>query len=240
MYSILFHISGIAILEICFFFYYVGPIETKMFEKTVRRLSYEPVESLQNLIVENQLSSSNLETIKNILFPHISSTINVPNYNLGTELYENNIRGKNTRENKNRALFLQTVEYWTMLCSISIFVFFIQCKYDHYRKMQKDRGLITMGAEPSMEMIEARSYRKGSIDYDSQLNLSESERFCNSARISYAWKTFHYALFGGCVVLFQYLFFQNVVFFYDPLSIDEVKYLMYQAFEPEFAKYNPV
>ena len=43
MYNILFHVSGIAILEICFYFYYIGPMETKIFEKVVGRLATEMV-----------------------------------------------------------------------------------------------------------------------------------------------------------------------------------------------------
>ena len=43
MYNILFHVSGIAILEICFYFYYIGPMETKIFEKVVGKLATEMV-----------------------------------------------------------------------------------------------------------------------------------------------------------------------------------------------------
>ena len=35
MYSILLHVSGIAILEICFYFYYIGPMETVIFTHKV-------------------------------------------------------------------------------------------------------------------------------------------------------------------------------------------------------------
>ena len=49
MYSMLFHISGIAILEICFFFYYIGPMETFIFEDKVKQLSNEPISSSPDL-----------------------------------------------------------------------------------------------------------------------------------------------------------------------------------------------
>jgi hypothetical protein len=33
------------------------------------------------------------------------------------------------------------------------------------------------------------------------------------------------------VITFQYLFFQNIVFFYNPLSIAETKYILYHIME---------
>ena len=50
MYNILFHVSGIAILEICFYFYYIGPMETKIFEKVVGKLATEMVQVVENNI----------------------------------------------------------------------------------------------------------------------------------------------------------------------------------------------
>ena len=42
MYAVFFHVSAIALLEIIFYFYYVGPMETRVFTK-----------SLSNVIDEN-------------------------------------------------------------------------------------------------------------------------------------------------------------------------------------------
>ena len=39
MYSILFHICGVILLESCFFFYYIGPIETEMFKTKILKLT---------------------------------------------------------------------------------------------------------------------------------------------------------------------------------------------------------
>ena len=38
MYEIFFHVSGIALLEISFFFYYIGPKETEMFLHYIKRI----------------------------------------------------------------------------------------------------------------------------------------------------------------------------------------------------------
>ena len=61
MYNILFHVSGIAILEICFYFYYIGPMETKIFEKVVNKLAIEMV-----AVVDKNIGSMELAVRENI------------------------------------------------------------------------------------------------------------------------------------------------------------------------------
>ena len=61
MYNILFHVSGIAILEICFYFYYIGPMETKLFGKVVGRLGNELVNVIEdNIVLTNYDLSNNI------------------------------------------------------------------------------------------------------------------------------------------------------------------------------------
>jgi hypothetical protein len=38
MYTILLHISGLAMVEILFYFYYIGPVETTLFKKTMGKI----------------------------------------------------------------------------------------------------------------------------------------------------------------------------------------------------------
>ena len=58
MYSMLFHISGIAILEIIFFFYYIGPMETFIFKNKVKQLSDEPIGLIPNNTIINDYEYS--------------------------------------------------------------------------------------------------------------------------------------------------------------------------------------
>ena len=46
MYKVLFHLCGVTILEICFFFYYIGPIETQMFKTKLLTLMNESIDNL--------------------------------------------------------------------------------------------------------------------------------------------------------------------------------------------------
>lgn len=47
-----------------------------------------------------------------------------------------------------------------------------------------------------------------------------------------------YIMFGICIVLFQFLFFQNIVMLYDPLSINEMKYIIYSITTSNLNKYQ--
>ena len=87
----------------------------------------------------------------------------------------------------------------------------------------KNIGLTTIGISSHSQL----TYRKGSIDdYESELPISSLQKK-NEALT----KTIQYIGFCGLLVLFQYLFFNYIVFLYNPLSIDEAKYIIYiQAF----------
>tara|TARA_E500000178_G_scaffold355927_1_gene430630 strand:+ start:3408 stop:4277 length:870 start_codon:yes stop_codon:yes gene_type:complete len=282
MYNILFHVSGIAILEICFYFYYIGPMETKLFEKVVGRLGNELVNVVednivltnydlsnnitrslesrssiiqeineidkrqlnnldnQNIILENSITNkeaalalNNINTIDVItqLFT------NDQNSTALNDEYMNSLRNnaKKRRKEKNETLFIQIVEYWSILAGVSIFVYLLQHKYKIYKKLKKENGIVPVTSEErDLEMQEVVRYRKGS---DTEENLRQEMNdnnytLCTATcmqRIGYIGQ---YIVFGGCIIGFQYLFFENVVLKYDPLSIDEVKYLLYIKFKP--------
>lgn len=282
MYNILFHVSGIAILEICFYFYYIGPMETKIFEKVVGRLATEMVklvndnmDLLENMVEENlntfnPTPSSYLITNNEIDIPLNPSTI-VPArmlksnqvYNLAdlnrnyvenffsglipssngnntaeNDRYMNNIRNdaKDERKEKNDKLFIKIIEYWSILAGVSIFIYLVEHKYKIYKKLKKERGIVPVTSEEDdIEMQNIVRYRKGSDTEENIANDNNDENqnaYCSKNCIQRLGYILHYVIFGCCIIGFQYLFFENVVLKYDPLSIDEVKYLLYIKFRP--------
>ena len=211
MYSIFFHLSGITILEISFFFYYIGPKETEMFQHHVKLLIKDPLLSIP-------YDPNNMAIINN--------------------LQQNSDDSKLRRETENYNLFIQTIDYWLILVIFSLCVFCIQYKYEEYQKLQKNRGLTIVDNTnngQSTELIHLQTkydepYRKGSIDEsDDETNIMlEIPTIENNKKNYYRNKILHYATFGSLVILFQYLFFQHVVYYYNPLTINEIKYLIYQ------------
>ena len=65
-------------------------------------------------------------------------------------------------------------------------------------------------------------------------NIDVQEPLCSDKTKKIANKTIYYSLLGGCILAFQYLFFQYVVLAYDPLSTAEVEYIMYERASDEF------
>ena len=253
MYSIFAHISGIAILEICFFFFYVGPMETRMFEKTVKQLMNEPITNLNVAMIEYPDYKVDLQQFIYIAF----NTVNTPSSSVTDttldDFSENNQKellyemeelrdsGIDRRNNQNRELFVSTVEYWSILCAFTLILFVIErmcCK------QKKVEGVIMVSSDDDDDGIELGEgpYRKGSIDVysdDPLLNTHEehvdyTDRCCNTCKQKCSRKCVntivYYTSFASCLITFQYLFFQHVVYYYNPLSLEEVKYLIYVAF----------
>ena len=279
MYNILFHVSGIAILEICFYFYYIGPMETKIFEKVVGKLATEMVQVVENNIdlledvtaenISSLLPTSppySLENVINIpsstsipistrylqdnsiynlaglneniisgIFPGLTNDNNNNNNTAANDAYMKNLKDNaiEKREEKNHQLFINIVEYWSILAGVSLFIYILEHKYKVYKKLKKEKGIVPVTSEEDdIEMQNVVRYRKGSDTEETLLNQEEKNVYCTKnckQRLGYV---LHYLLFGCCIIGFQYLFFENVVLKYDPLSIQEVKYLLYLKFRP--------
>jgi len=255
MYSIFAHISGIAILEICFFFFYVGPMETRMFEKTVTQLTNEPIIDFNLAMIEYPDYKVDLQKFIYIAFnagnlqmTSITDT-SVDDFSENSQkelLYEmEELRDKGIarRDEKNNELFISTVEYWSILCAFTLILFVTErmcCK----QKAKDEVGITTVFSDDDIDGIELGEgrYRKGSIDVysDDPLldtpdeHVSYTDRCCNTCKQKcnrkFVNNIVYYTSFGGCLITFQYLFFQHVVYYYMPLSIEEVKYLIYIAF----------
>ena len=87
MYNILFHVSGIAILEMCFYFFYIGPMETKLFEKVIDKLGSE----LYVVIEKNMLTLEDTSYV-NTFIPTYIPTISRRLFSLPHKMIDNNLR----------------------------------------------------------------------------------------------------------------------------------------------------
>ena len=132
-------------------------------------------------------------------------------------LYEQNEMQRLKREEDNHQLFLFTMELFAVLCVCYFLIYLAHSHWKKYQQLLKRDGLISRGP-----------YRKGSIDYD-DLDYDTDipyQRTYNQYKL--ITETIRYVSLCGLLVLFQYLFFNYIVFRYNPLSIAEVKYIVYQ------------
>ncbi len=182
--NILFHIFGIALLEILFYFLYMGPVETDFF-----KISFE--KSISDMF-KDDISVSIFNIPTNI------SEYNNPYYQQQSQLQtleyqENSISGRNNREENNFTLFKNTITIYIIGLSILFFVFLIKKLYIYFKKRD---------TEETTPLI--------NNNYKVKLKIAS------------------YLIFGGMIVLFEYMFFKYVILNYQVISNGEIQYLMYK------------
>ena len=224
MYQIFFHIASITILEICFFFYYVGPLETDIFLTYIRRILQAPIEHLDNVLEHWNISRE--EFIHSIYLENENSD------DIKNQLYQDSLEGKKERQEQNEELFFRTLEYWTAICATGILLFLLQYCYEKCWKNRKQDGGRSLLPDPSMSSMEMHVIRRNSLDSDDGDEYQDFDREneqvrAKERRIKALVIGLHYLIYGGSIITFQYLFFKYIVFEYKPLSIEEIKYYIY-------------
>jgi len=245
MYYIFFHISGIALLEVCFFFYYIGPMETKHFRNVVKKLVDEPLFMIENSIPEQRLLSIQDEQFNQNNYNSLISNMTLPityeyisksillytNQTIDQnmeELKENRDSAIKRREKKNEELFVETIEYWLTFTFLTFLLYMLHSKYiELIRLNEVHNSIVTVRSHDyDIEMPEYTRYRKNSEIQETLEEPSSNKCYETTKKIG------HYFLFALCIISFQYFFFETIVLSYDPLSIDEVKYLIYSKLLP--------
>lgn len=237
MYQIFFHIASITILEICFFFYYVGPLETRIFLSYIKRILNGPMANLDAALAQWHISK---EDFINGLYLENQNAADLEH-----SLYKDSLEGRRSRQKDNEILFFHTLEYWTAICGAGILFFFLQLCYQRFRQNKTSKNVVTLTSDQSLNSLEMQVYRKDSIDSDSdetdilynnhiqvrKIDQNQEDTENNSLDAKKKWlfllTTLHYIIYGGSIITFQYLFFKYIVFEYKPLSIGEIKYFVY-------------
>ena len=222
MYQIFLHISSITILEICFFFYYIGPLETKIFYNYIKRLLNVPLNTLQESLsiwgITRQQFLQGIVSIDN-------ST------NVQQDLYLASEQGKNKRIKENTKLFYLTLEIWSILVFLSIFIFSFEFFYKKIRYKYKKNQTQFLSDEFIINETntDLQNYRKNSTD--EAVLEDELQQIEKKKKIKTVLKlAFEYSIYGTCIIGFQYLFFNYLLFEYKPLSSEEMEYYIYMEF----------
>lgn len=224
MYKIFLHVSCIAVLEICFFFYYIGPLETDIFYSYIRRIIDGPLDRLDESLAI--IGIDRKQFIQMIYSENGDDDIE-------QKLEDESNLGKEERENDNLTLFKTTIEYWSIIIAFTIFLFLFQMTFYYCVMRNKSKNILPINDienDDNSDILENEMiltpYRKTSLDEEEIENQLKKK---NKYKILYLCikTTGHYIIFGVSIITFQYLFFQYVVFQYKPLSIEEIKYYVY-------------
>ena len=110
-------------------------METRMFEKTVKQLTNEPITELNVAMIEYPDYKVDLQKFIYIAFNSVntpSSSVTIDDFSENSQkelLYEmEELRdsGIARRDEKNNELFIEIVEYWGVLCAVTLVLFIIE------------------------------------------------------------------------------------------------------------------
>ena len=255
MYEILFHILGLALLEIIFYFEYVGPMETKVFQ-----------DSINNAIksITDKPSNEDKEKIK--MYLHNDPLINILFGNI-TE-YQNSVdsdykKSINKREDYNNDLYKMCIKYWTIsfliIITLILIFYFINyllkinklgCykeKIEETSSQQENEIEMTTIHDDTLNVINYENLNSPTrrrlvrmrIDSSSNEDITNISNENSEKKNSRLYKIFKYIIyyifsFGG-ILAFEYVFFNNVVLKYKITSNIEIEYLIIKQLDYYFS-----
>ncbi len=234
MYIIFIHVTGIALLEILFYFFYIGPIESKLLQNSMKH------------IVINQ-ENKYLDIHYNISF--VKST------EFSKKLKEDRDISEKDRMKQNSKLYYKSINYWCILLGFTVFITVLQFYYRYWKN--KNKKILKIDSANGLELLPIRT-RLNSTESD-DLNIQSNEINIIHADISnieseennnsltnfdinnndyiilekkltfkrFTKKIVYYFVFISLLLGFEYCFFQYIVLNYEPLSDDELQYILY-------------
>ena len=224
MYTIFTHVAGIALIEILFYFYYIGPVETDMLKT-----------SMENIV-------SNQEKNYAIKFE-----IPKRDDDLDKELKYFRNEGKKNRESNNSDLHDKALTYWSFFVTLTIVITIIELFIKHRRK--KKKKIIRLKSSQEIELMEVRSRLDSVTSEDGLINnqnlnilhpdnndIEELSDFRENnlilierkkTLISVCKNVGYYIFFVLFLLAFEFVFFQYIVLNYEPLSDYELQYIIY-------------
>ena len=216
MYSILFHLLWLSLLEIIFYFEYIGPLESRTYKNTIRRLvKNENINN--NYYLVNPYNTSNIININDIEF--------------------NMNQAKKERQEYNNNLYKESINYWLILLSIVLIFYSIIILYN-YRNFLKRKEDISRLNNLDIEFttVRNRSLTADTEDLSdsNELYIDTDEKFIDANKVKkiLVKKSIFYILLGILILCFEYLFFNYIIIKYKVLSDDEILSEIYKIINP--------
>lgn len=242
-YKTLLHVSGISIVEILFYFYYIGPLETEIFTKEFKSLinsmnsdfsNNEMFLSFQEIYKEHYQYN---ETVEKILIEKQNNSLEEMKSSVNNAIHEN--------EEYNHNLLIQAIIYWICFNILIIFVYLIENNIAFImRKNTKDSSTSTGSMDISIsniELLRLNKRRSSSIDEEDLTyieNNTSNNVICstnnNNIKKTNFQKCIQYLALASSLLGFQYVFITYIVLKYHILTIEELKYMLYKQIYPIF------
>lgn len=254
MYEVLCHILGLALLEIIFYFEYVGPMETKVFQ-----------DSINNAIksITDRPTTEDKERIK--LYLQNDPLRNILNGNI--TIYEDKIelehnKSVEERNKYNDSLYEMCLRYWIfsffilLIIILLVFLFKYLSKKKYSNSLRFDINKINTENINGIEMTTIHNDTLNEINYENinsptrrrlvrirndsssqeeNLNDIEEIKELKEKKETIIWKIikiflYYLSSFGG-ILIFEYFFFNNIVLKYRITSNSEIEYLIFKQLD---------
>lgn len=203
MYVIFIHITGIALIEILFYFLYIGKMETKMFMKNINHL----LKSEEGQINYNMYNTS--------LLPNDSSVLEY------YQLRANN--GEKDRNNQNNLLLKNAIIGFVVILSITLIAIILE----HNIMNKKITRIRSMDSVRNV-CLELTEYTP-TVNNQSQDTSNEETPRDNEYKIIIYFG--HAVVYTILLITFEYWFFNFIIVKYKVISNEEIEYLFAKNLE---------
>ena len=214
MYSIFFHLLWLSLLEIIFYFEYIGPLETNTYKKTIKRL----INDKNDLIV-----------FDNYTF-NTSKIIHIDNSNFNAE------QAQETREKYNNELYIESIHYWLILFGIIMSFSGIILYYKYRQYLERKKEMDINNREIEFITVRNRTFTQDTdeLSDNNDIYYKKEETFIDYYKLKkqFIKKSIFYLGLGLLIIGFEYLFFNYIVMKYKVLSDDEILYQVYKMIQP--------
>ena len=198
MYVIFFHISGLALIEILFYFFYIGNMETQMFINNINHLLHKEKKTIDY-------------NMYNVTFPEYNTTF-IKYYEIRAQ------NGEDERNKRNFQLFTDAMLGFVVILSITCVITF----FEIFFKKKNVRRISSMDSVRNI-CIEMAEYSPTSTNTPTTSNFEETTEQTQTNKIIIF--IFHTILYSGLLVSFEYWLFNNIIMKYKVISNEEIEYL---------------
>ena len=218
MYIVFFHLSGIALLEILFYFLYVGNMETNLFSDTINKMLKSEHKNIENYKIKNPTNESQYIDILNDLSQNSSQIINY--------YHSKSKESENKRNYYNKKLFHQAIIVWVFIFAITIIVFISEIYYNKYNKKQIEKKDSVSNIALEMVQTSISTYESPRAKENDEI-IENNENEIQKKIIN---TLIHSIMLAGLILGFEFWFFNEIIMNYQVMSKEELEYLFIENY----------
>ena len=219
MYIIFFHLTGIALLEIVFYFTYVGHMETDLFGNTISNLLKSEENKIEYFKMKNPYNESEYIVLQDLIENNSSEII---------DYYKKKSKESEKERNEhNDELFKDAMLVWVIIFFVTMLIFALEIYYTYCRKgeLKKNDSVSNM----TLEMVEQTNlgynYSDRSFNSNDSEIVNEDEYCSKNIKKKILSNLFHCILLASLILGFEFWFFNYIIMDYQIISKEELEYM---------------